>query len=352
MTNPQTVANKVNASPTAYLSFLSILSSLAVVYLHFNEVFWEHPTYFWTWFSANIIESTFYFAVPIFFMISGCTLIDYSARYTTTTFFTKRLKKVFIPFIIWSLVAFLYVLCVQPDTLQTLTTTAFLWGILDAKYMNIYWFFMPLFSIYLSIPILSAVNKKRTIFLYMLIVGLFFTSLVPFVQGFEIRMLPTGLSFPICAGYLIYPILGYLLHTTNIQKKWRILIYILGLIGVLLHIFVTTFASPIGEPITMLIKGYTKVPTVLYACAIFLFAKEEMASFLELKFIKKAIDYFKPVTFGIYLLHLYMHFFFRSFMNETTSFYRFIMPIVAFLLLTILIRTLQRIKGMTIALPK
>ena len=63
-----------------YISILSVISSLAVVILHTNGCFWTF-SYNGHWPSANVIESVMYFAVPIFFMISGATLIDYNERY-------------------------------------------------------------------------------------------------------------------------------------------------------------------------------------------------------------------------------------------------------------------------------
>ena len=59
-----------------YISFLSVFASLAVVFLHVNACFWNFSKDFY-WITANLIESVFYFAVPIFFMITGATLLDY-----------------------------------------------------------------------------------------------------------------------------------------------------------------------------------------------------------------------------------------------------------------------------------
>ena len=92
-----------------YLDYLNVLSAFAVVMLHTNNVFWTF-SYNRYWLSANIIESVFYFAVPIFFMISGATLIDYSKRYSTKTFLKKRFSKTLIPFLFWSILALVYLL--------------------------------------------------------------------------------------------------------------------------------------------------------------------------------------------------------------------------------------------------
>ena len=71
-----------------YISVLAVLSTFAVVFLHSNGCFWAFSKSRY-WLTANIIESVFYFAVPIFFMISGATLINYKERYDTKTFFKK-----------------------------------------------------------------------------------------------------------------------------------------------------------------------------------------------------------------------------------------------------------------------
>lgn len=69
-----------------YLSALNALSCIAVVMLHTNSCFWEFSKARY-WVTANVIECVMYFAVPVFFMISGATLLDYRERYSTKTFF-------------------------------------------------------------------------------------------------------------------------------------------------------------------------------------------------------------------------------------------------------------------------
>ncbi len=86
---------------------LNIISCFAVVALHVNGVFWRF-SYDRYWITSNFIESLFYFAVPVFVMLSGATLINYRERYSTREFFKKRVVKTFVPFIIWSFIAIVY----------------------------------------------------------------------------------------------------------------------------------------------------------------------------------------------------------------------------------------------------
>ena len=59
-----------------YLTVLNVLSAWCVVMLHCNGIFWTRPEGR-LWITSNFIETACYFAVPIFFMISGITLLDY-----------------------------------------------------------------------------------------------------------------------------------------------------------------------------------------------------------------------------------------------------------------------------------
>lgn len=85
-----------------YIQILGVIACLAVVAMHVNGCFWQF-SYDRYWITANIIECICYFAVPIFFMISGATLLNYRKRYTTAVFFKKRFGKTLVPFLIWSI---------------------------------------------------------------------------------------------------------------------------------------------------------------------------------------------------------------------------------------------------------
>lgn len=75
-----------------FITLESVIAAYSVITLHTNGVFWNF-SYEHYWLTANIIECIFYFAVPIFFMITGATLLDYYERYSTREFLIKRVKK-------------------------------------------------------------------------------------------------------------------------------------------------------------------------------------------------------------------------------------------------------------------
>ena len=75
-----------------YFDILNIIACLAVVFLHCNGgVHGFSNTRLWK--EYLVIEVVCYFAVPIFIMISGATLMQYRKRYTSKQFFLKRIEK-------------------------------------------------------------------------------------------------------------------------------------------------------------------------------------------------------------------------------------------------------------------
>ena len=104
-----------------YIDVLTAISCIGVVFIHANGIFWSRPSGS-VWVTANIIETVFYYAVPIFFMISGATLIDYSKRYGTKVYIQKRIKRAGIPFVAWSIIAWvvLYIAHKLPENAQSL----------------------------------------------------------------------------------------------------------------------------------------------------------------------------------------------------------------------------------------
>lgn len=90
-----------------YYDVLNIVACMAVLLLHFNGI--SH-TYKATgaWAQSIVVESAFYWAVPIFFMLSGATLLRYRERYSTKTYLLKRFKRAVVPFLTWSIIVLVW----------------------------------------------------------------------------------------------------------------------------------------------------------------------------------------------------------------------------------------------------
>ena len=289
--------------------------------IHSNGCFWQFSKEHW-WFTANIIESVLYFAVPVFFMMTGVTLLDYMERCDTKTFFVRRLKKTVIPFVFWSLIALLMHIYFVKDISWVVVTVGYVVnGVLNTKFISIYWFFPPLFGIYLSIPLFACLEESKKIAVLKYLAGSCFllNCLIPFLLTvFKIKI-----HFPITiavgSGYLLYSILGYLFNKLEFSKKQKRIIYLLAFLGLLIHMCGTYFVSMEADKVLMTYKGYDNVPCVLYSLGIFLFVKENIHYLCKTSF-RQAFERLKDYTFAIYLLHWFvMHSLIRFLHIDTHS---------------------------------
>ena len=290
----------------SYISLLQVVSCCAVVFLHSNGCFWQFSTGRY-WFTANIIESVFYFAVPVFFMITGITLINYPERYTLAEYLKRRAKKTLLPFIAWSLIGLLYLAAWEKVSLSELTILDVIRKMMDTSIISIYWFFPPLFCIYLSIPLFAAVPKtiRIKVFSYLFVAGLTFNCLVPFVNEILHLNLPVKISVIPANDYLLYVIVGVLLHEKPPGKKERIVIYLLGTLGLIAHITGTYILSMKAGTIVKTYKGYQNLPCFLYSVAILTFGMNNNRLIMQ-GYLGTLINLIKGYTFPIYLMHWYL----------------------------------------------
>ncbi len=292
-----------------YISILSVICSLSVVLLHMSG-FWSFkaPANL-GWIFSNLIESVCYFAVPVFFMISGATLIDFNKRYTLKEYFKKRFSKTAIPFIFWSIFGLVFIIIRTNSVPSGLTIASFINSIMNCGYTGIYWFFPALFSIYLAIPVFSAINEnvRQKTFAYIIIIGTLFNSVLPFIFSFTNGKINfnRAINLPVASGYILFAIIGYYIDKYEIKKTIRYIIYALGLLGLLVHFFGTWYLSNKSGNIDQFFKGYTGVPSILYSAAIFIFCKYFDFNKLPSTLIK-VLTYFKGQTFGIHLIHIYL----------------------------------------------
>ena len=74
----------------AYFDYLSIAACIAVLYMHHNGLA-HHYEKSAMWLISMGIECLCFWAVPVFFMISGAKLMNYRERHTTKEFIKRRM---------------------------------------------------------------------------------------------------------------------------------------------------------------------------------------------------------------------------------------------------------------------
>ena len=301
-----------------YISFINVIAAFSVVLLHADGGFWHYEgNPFWP--VANVIDAVFYFAVPIFFMLSGATLIDYRKRYSTKDYFKKRFSKTVIPFLFWSLFAMLWasrkvlwaMITGAPNDGLKWTVGSVIDGIVNTKFLDIYWFFIPLFCIYLLIPLLAEIpeNRRIKVFSYIIVISVILNYMIPFALSLSGKYGGFSMEWPVKIYYgfefMIYPLIGYVLHKQELKLKFRLIIYAAALAGMMTQLLGTYYdTKQIGITSYLLFKGYYHLPCLLYAAGVFLFLKN-IALRIKSEKVNHFFAYFQGYTFPLYLIHRY-----------------------------------------------
>lgn len=90
-------------------------------------------------------------------------------------------------------------------------------SLINFTIVPVYWFFSPLFLVYLSLPVLSRLSDDRRVLWYMTGLGFASCSVLPFVCSALQLTYWGNFAFPMLGGYLIFAVLGYLLYTTELS---------------------------------------------------------------------------------------------------------------------------------------
>lgn len=308
----------VDNSRHLYLDILNIAACFAVLLLHHNGmVFSFEPTAAWK--ESLVIECLFYWAVPVFMMISGANLLNYRERYNTRIYFKKRFFRTVVPFLLWSILILIWKVKINILEIGEVTFTQVFNLVFGYKIESVYWFFGPLFACYLIIPVLSYLVKDKKILWYIVGLNFIFISLFPaFSVWFGVAW---KIDVPITGGLVIYVILGYLLHTTPIIKKWRIGLYSLGIMGVSFRFIYTYQKSMENHSLDTSIKGYEMFHAVFLAIAVFVIIQAvPWETIVTRTWIKNKIQKVSSYSFGIYLIHqIVMYYERKIFLLDVTS---------------------------------
>ena len=298
--------NNYKTQQIEYISFSKILSSFSVVILHTNSAFWtfNKNNFQQYWISANYIECIFYFAVPVFILSVGATLLDFNERYGLIQYYKKRIIKVVIPLISWNFLLYFYKVYLIKNLKKQKITITNIWNLYyQHKIYRIFESLHSFISLYTIIPLLAYIEKTNKIKVYSYCFITLFLSQSFFPNLIKIFNLKLTWIYNINVGYLIYIFAGYIIHNYKFSKSQKIIIYFFGISSLLIHIFGTQILTLKYKKIKMLYKGYLNFPCILYSCTVFIFIKD-ISNFVFRFINKKFINKISSLTLGPFFLHL------------------------------------------------
>ena len=314
-----------------HLDYLRVFASVAIILLHVSAQNMNYVELAGTeWNIYNICNGVSRWGVPVFVMMSGALFIP--REIPTKTLYKKYISRMAIAYVVWS--AFYAIIDPIGNLIFTegykITITEIMGNFISGAVHL--WFLPMIIGLYMCIPLIKQLTKNDNLIKYFLLLSFVFffiksqTELVTnfFLHGniqliFEnVNTLFRNFNINIVIGNAAYFILGFFLNKTEINKKHRMVIYIIGVFGLILTILLNLSASKhIGKSTESFFTA-SSVNVLLMSTAIFVWFKYNVKGNDKLnKIIVKLSKY----SFGAFLVHIFILQVLRAFGIQGTSFH-------------------------------
>ena len=241
-----------------HLDWLRVISAFAVVAIHVLTHYlggFALKSRMWT--LTMILKHATHFCIPVFFMITGALLIRPLEGITYREYLKKRYLRIFVPFLVWSLIHWLVITVTVNG--KPFSATEFFRLLLSNGICSQYWYVYATLILYLFLPFIgslaAAVSRKqlKVLIAVMALVNLGFPYINEFLKAFTKWKL-TNYNMSSMGAYLTYALLGYALHTMKLPSRGkRYMIYGSGAVSWILMCVLCwicskeKYANPLGE---------------------------------------------------------------------------------------------------------
>jgi len=283
-----------------YIDFLRFIAAIAVIIIHvlgpFRYLYGDIPDS--EWLAAAGLNSLTRWAVPVFMLISGALLLSTERTFQCEHYLTKRLSKVAIPFVGWTiiygLVGGFMIDGVWTGQWVSSTTTEILKNSPTDPVWYHLWFFYDFIPLYFVIPFLIPLLKKASPEHIKL-------ALLSWTVLFLMHWLKVGSflqqNLVLYSGYLI---LGWYLF--NRDNRPQLKSWVLGGVSMLLLNFAGTWFLAIEEgAYSSFFMGYKTLNTAVIGGMLFVLA-QAYAHNIQGQ-LRALVTLISTYSLGIYLIH-------------------------------------------------
>jgi len=296
-------------SPIIWLDTLRALATVGVIIVHVSSplVNMSYGKNMEFWWIGNIFDSFVRYAVPLFLMLSGATLLN--KEYEIGAFYKKRVFRVLLPFLFWVMIYWIFRWAMltnlqQPKTIQEIWQWAVDLFLKEGVSKHLWYVYMILF-IYLFVPFLGkGLRKLNTSSILALLlcwaIISFLCKSMPINQyswmgSFGDKLL----GYFLHSGYLV---LGYYLGVHDFKDK-RIRLYSAAIFFVcaMATALIVYISSKNAHRLDLSYYGYFTPFAILQTSAMFLWIK---GIDIKNKFGLKLQSLISNYSYGIYLVHI------------------------------------------------
>lgn len=330
-----------------YADILRVAATFLVITIHIiSRDFDLYAIDSYQWQVLNLYDSFARMSVPLFFMMSGIFFLDPKKMFSIKKFYKKNVFRLVTTFIFWSA---LYSLVFTWNEYRTFNSEV--WSVMVEAFKEGHfhlWFLFRMIEVYVMIPFLRKIAEDKKIILYLIVFCFYIGFILPSYHKFPVSSTVTfaerGINLDITFGYVGYFFSGYYLAHYDLKKSVKVGIYLLGLVGLISTIMITSVESLKQGTHYDLPYEYLTPNVFLMSLGAFLVAKERLNLKNVSEKFKQILSEFSTYSFGIYLVHVLIIFLLWK-TGLTTV---FITPILSIPLLTLLIFSISYVcvKGM------
>ena len=292
-----------------WLDSLRVIAIIGVIIIHESTpvVKMSYGGNMGYWWIGNIWDSAVRFAVPLFLMLSGATMLG--KEYDLKTFYKKRFTRVLLLFLFWMVAYWVYRWMVLPPAKQPDTfSSVLLWAVnlLGSEGISKhFWYVYMILFLYLLFPFMGkgirSLKNKEILWLILGWALLSFSSrkmLVNFyswTDHYPARLL----GYFQYSGYLI---VGYYLNKfsiTNSYQRW--VAGSLFLVSIAITSVATYYYSWDARHLDLNMYSYIAFSTMLQSIAIFLLIKD---SAIKNRTLLRIQQFISSYSYGVYLSHI------------------------------------------------
>lgn len=301
-----------------YLDIIRIVACFFVIVVHASSnQLYNYPPKSFDFQVSQFFNTLSITAPAIFFMISGALFLNPDAKdIPIKKLWGKYILRMAVAYVFWSYF-FTFTIWLPYYTLSFETVKAYILEFFNGIPMYHMWFILAIITIYMVLPFLRPAFAEKQRCKYYLCLFIVIQILIPTVLEFDfphkhlIQSVYSRIPFFFCISYLGYYVLGYYLSVENISRKMRIIIYGLGVLGLMTAVVIHGYSSVRHNTATLRLNNLFSFNSFLFAAAVFVAFR--YAPWKTAKHAK-AISRLSNLTFGIYLIHpLYLKMVFNHF---------------------------------------
>lgn len=333
------------------IDFLNVLSCFAVIVLHCSGDV-EHFSATPAWGVSLFLQTIAHWAVAVFFMISGATLLGYRTRYSTKIFFQKRFFHVVLPFLLWSAI-YLFYNSYFRHSIHVSNFTDAISLFLNGQIVSIFYFFYHLIGIYLVVPVVSLLADKRyqKLLLFVIILGFFGTA---FLRDFTLWtkfQITADFEIPLGKGYMCFFLAGWYLSQYRLTYLKRKILYVLGILSFIVMFGITYIRSYQLNHIYSTLRSYFSICNFLMAAAVFVFIEYFHFKKIFGESFCRVITKLSSTSLGVYLVQMIYFPIVWKFFNTYSVWYMLLAPIPIYFISVMTVFIIKKIPLLNWLIP-